>query len=99
MNETRIGENAGLRLRTHCVHIDDRGLLNVTGVTDAGCFNEREVQLMTQAGGMTIEGSGLHITKLDLEDGQVTVEGGIDAVIYEDTAPRRKESFLARVFR
>lgn len=99
MNDSRSAEGMLSRLRSHCVHMDDRSLLSVTGVTELGCFNEREVLLMTEAGGMTIEGTGLHITKLDLDSGQIMLEGEIDAVAYDDEAPARKGSLLARVFR
>ena len=99
MNDPRPADGAGLRMRSHCVHMDDRSTLSVTGVTDIGCFNEREVQMATEAGGMTIEGTGLHITKLDLDSGQVMLEGEIDAIVYEEDIPQRKASFLSRVFR
>ncbi|MCR5809495.1 MAG: sporulation protein YabP [Clostridiales bacterium] len=98
MNDQGRNE-CGLRLRTHCVHMDDRELLSITGVKDLGCFNENEVALSTEGGDMVVEGVGLHITKLDLEDGQVMIEGGISAVVYEDDKPEKKTSLLARMFR
>ena len=73
MNDIKPGES-GLRLRSHCIHMDNRELLSVTGVTEVGSFNDREVTVFTEAGGMTVEGSGLHITKLNLDDGQIIVE-------------------------
>lgn len=99
MNDTRSAEALGLRLRSHSVHLDNRELLSVTGVRDVGCFNDREVMLTTDAGAMTVEGEGLHITKLDLDDGQVMIEGDVSAVIYEDEPPEKRESFLKRMFR
>ncbi|MBO4562635.1 MAG: sporulation protein YabP [Clostridia bacterium] len=99
MNELRTSESCGLRLRSHSVHIDDRAFLSVTGVTDVGSFNESEVTLMTDAGGMTVEGNGLHITKLDLTDGQVTVEGEIIAIEYDGELPERRGSLFSRMFR
>ncbi len=98
MNEINGGES-GLRLRSHCIHMDDRRLLSVTGVTEVGSFNEHEVTVFTEAGGMTVEGTGLHITRLDLDDGRINVEGEICAIEYDDDAPREKGSFLSRVFR
>ena len=98
MNELRSNET-GLRLRSHSVHLDNRELLSVTGVRDVGSFNEREVALTTDAGALTIEGVGLHITKLDLDDGQVMVEGEIGAIVYEDDVPEKKGSLFSRMFR
>lgn len=98
MNEIKTSEG-GLRLRSHCIHMDNRELLSVTGVKDVGSFNEREVAVFTDSGGMTVEGSGLHITKLDLDDGQIIIEGEICAIEYDDDAPVERGSFLSRVFR
>ena len=98
MNETRSSE-PGLRLRSHCIHMENREVLSITGVTEVGSFNESEVAVFTEGGGMTVDGSGLHITKLDLDDGQIIVEGEICAIEYDDEPPRQKGSFFSRVFR
>lgn len=97
MNDTRLTES-GLRLRSHAIHMDNRELLSVTGVRDVGSFNEAEVSLSTDAGGLTVEGEELHITKLDLDDGQVIVEGRIGAVIYDEDVPEKKGSIFKRMF-
>lgn len=96
-NELRSGE--GLRLRSHTVHLDDRRILSITGVADVGSFNEREITLLTDAGAMLIEGEGLHITRLDLVEGVIGVEGEIAALEYEEDLPRKKGSLLSRMFR
>ena len=98
MNDTRTTET-GLRLRSHCIHMENREVLSITGVKDVGSFNEREVTVFTEGGGMTVDGAGLHITKLNLEDGQIVVEGEICAIEYDDDVPQQKGSFLSRVFR
>ena len=71
----------------------------MTGVTDVGCFNENEVSLMTDAGGLVVEGRGLHIMKLDLDDGQVSVTGLVTGLFYEDEPPKKQGSLLSRMFR
>ena len=93
MNET------GLRLRSHTVHLEDRGLLNVTGVKDVGSFNEHEVMLTTDLGMLTVEGDCLHITRLDLESGQVMIEGEIGAIVYEEPREERRGGLFSRMFR
>ncbi len=99
MNNSLNDDAMKLRLRSHCVHMENRGLVNITGVTDVGCFNESEVALMTEFGAMAIEGALLHVLKLDLEGGQVSVEGEISALIYEDEPPQKRGSLLSRLFR
>ena len=99
MNDLRTPEQTGLRLRSHCVHMENRELLSVTGVTDVGCFNEREISLMTDAGALTVEGCELHIMRLDLDDGQVSVSGLVTGLFYEDEPPKKQGSLLSRMFR
>lgn len=99
MNDLRTNDNSCLRLRSHSVHMENRSLLTVTGVTDVGCFNEHEVALQTDAGDMAIEGENLHITRLDLENGQVSVEGDIGLIEYEEPVQKKKGSLLSRLFR
>ena len=87
----------GGRIRSHSIHIDDRRLMSVYGVKDVDSFNEQWVQLLTEAGELRIEGCGLHITKLNLDEGQVMLEGEITALEYSDAEERG--SLLGRLFR
>ena len=86
------------RLRGHSIHIDARERITITGVNDVVSFNEQEVELITDAGELRIEGDGLHITRLTLEDGVVSVEGSIAALEYGETEINRG-SLLSRLFR
>ena len=99
MNDLRSLEAGSPRLRSHSVHLDDRSLLSITGVADVSSFNETEVALLTEAGEMIVEGAGLHISKLDLEEGRVMIEGAVSALIYEDEPPKKQGSLLSRMFR
>ena len=94
MNENRpsIEGSAPLRLRSHSIHIENRELMSITGVKDVMSFNENEIVLMSDGGGLTIDGNDLHITKLNLDDGQVV------AVEYDDM-PAQRGSLFSRMFR
>ena len=95
MQDQRLLE--GGRIRSHSIHIDDRRLISVTGVKDVDSFNEQFVQLLTEAGELRIEGAELHITKLNLEEGQVMLVGEISALEYAEGEERG--SLLGRIFR
>lgn len=95
MQDQRLLE--GGRIRSHSIHIDDRRLISVTGVKDVDSFNEQFVQLLTEAGELRIEGADLHITKLNLDEGQVMLEGEISALEYSEGEDRG--SLLGRIFR
>lgn len=98
MNDRPLIEGGPLRLRTHSIHIENRELMSITGVKDVGSFNDAEVILMTDGGGLTVEGEGLHITKLNLDEGQVVIEGQLIALEYDDV-PVEKPGLFARMFR
>lgn len=98
MNERPCIEGGSLRLRTHSVHLENRELMSITGVKDVASFNDGEVILMTEGGGLSIEGTELHITKLNLDEGQVIIEGQIIAFEYDDM-PAQRGSIFSRMFR
>ena len=94
--DTRTIESGSIR-RTHAIHIEERALMSVTGVRDVDSFNEQCIRLVTDMGDLCIEGSNLRITKLNLEDAQVLLEGEIIAMEYSETQERG--SFFSRLFR
>ncbi len=98
MADYRDLDNLKTRSRAHAIHIDNRSRLNVTGVSDVESFHEQEIILHTDSGTLRIEGEGLHVSKLNLDDGQVSIEGEVIALEYEASVPERRGLF-ARVFR
>ena len=93
--QTEVGK---LRPRAHSIHIDNRLRISVTGVVDVESFNEQEVLLITEAGPLNIVGSNMHLSKLNLEDGQICIEGELLALDYEPPEAERRGLF-GKVFR
>ena len=82
----------------HNLVLEDRRMLTVSGVSDVDSFDEETVVVFTDLGELTIRGNNLHINRLSVEVGELTVEGNISALIYsEDT--RKNGGFFSRVFR
>ena len=52
----------------------------------------------TTAGTLVVGGTGLHIGKLNLDGGELHVDGVIHTLLYEDQAPGGQGSFLRRLF-
>ncbi len=75
MNETPMGKK-------HTLVLENRRRLSITGAQDVSGFNEETVSVKTTAGALIIKGSGLHIDKLNLETGDVTVEGTVNSLQY-----------------
>ncbi len=86
------------RFRAHAIHLDNRSKLNVTGVVNVESFHEQEVVLCTEAGNLVIEGDGLHMSKLNLDDGQIMLEGDIYALNYEPIE-EKKRGLFGRIMR
>jgi len=71
----------------------DRSKLSLTGVSDVSGFDEALVSVTTADGELSIEGDGLHITLLSLEEGRVDLEGRINAMVYSDGRTGKRRSF------
>ena len=82
---------------SHSLQMESRQKAIVTGVEELGSFCEEEVILFTAVGMLSIEGEGLHIDRLNLEDGQFIVSGLIDGVTYQDDE-EESSPLLARIF-
>ena len=82
----------------HNLILEDRHILSVTGVKDVDSFDEQTVVAYTDLGELTIRGSSLHISKLSLETGELTIDGEINSMTYSENASRNM-SFFSKLFR
>ena len=71
--------------RLHSILLENREKLTVCGVEDADSFDESRIILQTMMGSLIIKGENLHIDKLSLETGEVSIEGLIKEMTYEET--------------
>lgn len=81
----------------HQLIMQDRKLLEVTGVSDVDSFDENTVTAYTSLGELSIRGSSLHIRQLNLETGSLSVEGLVESLTYSDTV--KTGGFFGRLFR
>ena len=82
----------------HNLVLEDRRLLTVSGVSDVDSFDEETVIVFTDSWELTVRGSDLHINRLSVEMGELTVEGRIGALIYSEDV-QKSGGFFSRVFR
>lgn len=85
----------------HRVEMVSRSELKLSGVSDVHSFNEEGILLETTLGILTVGGEDLHITKLNLEAGEVNLKGNINMLLYNDEPDLRQkgESFISKLFK
>ena len=76
--------------------LEDRSRLSVSGVEEVESFDENAVVLHTNRGILFVRGRELHLRQLSTGGGQVSVDGVIDALIFEES--RKEGGFFARLF-
>ncbi|WP_425447825.1 sporulation protein YabP [Dethiothermospora halolimnae] len=88
-------------MRGQNIILEDREKLSVSGVEHVDNFNENTIVVATVKGTMTIKGQSLNISKLNLDDGNVMIEGRIDGLIYsdKDTSGSKGSGFLSKMFK
>ncbi len=93
-------EQTALKEVRHNVTLDNREHAVFTGVKDVESFNEEQVVLITATGALILSGHSLHISKLNLDDGQLIVDGFIYAMEYDDSdAKTQKRGVFSRLFK
>lgn len=82
----------------HRLELDGRERLVVSGVEEVERFDEEEIVMSTTAGVLVVGGTNLHIGKLNLDGGELHVDGTIHTLLYEDNAPAAgRGGFLRRL--
>ncbi len=82
----------------HNLVMEDRRTLSITGVSDVDSFDESTIIVFTDLGELTVRGEDLHIKNLNIEAGEVSLDGSISSLTYSDNAAKQT-GFFSRVFR
>ena len=84
----------------HNVFLYDKNRISITGVTDVQGFDEgTSVASVCDGSVLTVEGSGLSISVLDLEKGLVEGQGEVTALYYSDNVQKPKTNLFSLIFR
>ena len=81
----------------HTVILEGREKLSISGVVDVQSFDEDQVLLETVRGMLVVRGQGLHVERLQLEAGELIVEGEVGCLEYDDSVQPRG-GFFIRLF-
>ncbi len=86
----------------HGLTIAERKNIVVSGVKKIESFDNEEFLMETTLGFLVIKGSELEIIKLDTYQGNVSIKGKIDSLMYLDGGINKKDkesSFFSKLFK
>ena len=84
----------------HKLTLDDRNRLTMTGVKEVESFDEEKVVIITEMGTMTVSGAEFRISRLNVDNGELIIEGEVDEIAYSNTVrDDRSGGFFGRLFR
>jgi len=82
----------------HRIVVEDRHSIHISGVGEVESFDEQTVSLYTEMGMLNLKGTGLHINTFNVNNGELSVEGELEALFYTHDGGR-KAGFLSRLFK
>ncbi|MBQ2615035.1 MAG: sporulation protein YabP [Clostridia bacterium] len=86
-------------VKRHTVSMENRKKVTICEVEDVESFDEEKVCVHTSMGMLTVIGSDFRIHKLNVDDGQLVIEGMVDELKYSQTHHRENQgSLFSRLF-
>lgn len=89
-------DEAKQNAKPHSLNVENRTKLSLSGVDDVSGFDENTIILTTSLGDLTVRGDGLHIDRIDLDIGQLEVQGHIRELSYDE--PVQSSSLWTKLF-
>ena len=83
----------------HKVIIDKRQRLSITGLIDVMSFDDETIVTETEMGILIIRGSELHVNSLNLEKGELEIDGTVDNLNYEEESPLKGKNIFGKIFK
>ncbi|HET7558829.1 MAG TPA: sporulation protein YabP [Limnochordia bacterium] len=94
------GSSRSVNQRRHQLALKNREELSVEGVTNVDSFDDEAVIVETVQGIMIVRGEALHIKALNLESGQLSIEGMVSSLEYTgDRAGKKAKGVIGRLFK
>ena len=92
-----IEEKKDVKL-SHNLILKERKSLNISGVLDVDSFDDNAVVAYTDLGELTIKGRNLHINKINLDSGDLELDGEVYSLEYAEDRPAER-GFFSKLFR
>lgn len=90
-------ENSNKNHMIHNIIMENREKISMSGIKKVDNFDEQSIILLTELGELTIKGENLHISKMDVDTGDLKVTGNIYGLIYNE--PQKSTSVFKRLLK
>ena len=86
--------------KVHKIQLTNRRNGSFTGILDVLSFDINEILLETEQGMLHVKGKDLHVNRLNLEKGEVDIEGMLEAFSYSQVplSVKKGDGFLGKIF-
>ncbi len=81
----------------HVVKMVDRKSIIISGIKRIINFDDKQFSLESNMGEIIIKGNSLEMIKLDTIDGNVSIKGSIDSIVYSNI--KQSESLITKLFK
>ena len=82
------------------ITLENRKKMILTRVEEVISFDDEKILLNTKLGALTIKGQNLKMNKLDVQNGDVMINGEIYYIVYSGKEIKKeKEGIFARLFK
>lgn len=87
--------------KKHRITLNNRREGMISGVTDVISFDVNEIFLETEEGMLDIKGKDLHVKRINLDMGEIDIDGVVDQMSYSEinSFSKSSASFLGRLFK
>lgn len=85
--------------KEHKISVENREKISISGVIDVESFDENEIILYTTDGAVNLFGEEFKINKLNVDSGDVEIEGFINEIKYTGEDKSEKGGFWSKIFR
>lgn len=92
-------EEKKLVRKPHNIIMESRKVMSVSGVEDVDSFDEQTIVLFTEYGALTITGENLHMNRVNVDTGEMQLEGEIVSLSYADSVGKKSGGFFSKLLK
>lgn len=74
----------------HHFYLDERKKGSLSGIQKVESFDEELVVLITAQGKLVLKGKDMHVTRLDVQKGELEFDGRVDSACYSELRSVKK---------